>query len=197
MQLSENLITTIKILGFIALVINIAYVYYLIFRRKDMTVSEFFGASFFSKPIAIFIIELFFVLGILLSDPVYSRFENTNIGSFFEKESYRECYYVYIRPDDKYQKAYRVEADIIKGSYGYYDYNDEGHEIYVSLGNGYFLEKIYWDNGGYLTFLDEGDYPTIVDHARLYPGKETRVTDKYEETYYVTLTSEKVKRIAK
>lgn len=193
MEVYNAIKSVMPALAFIALIINVVYLYYILIRRKHESASEFFGAnSLLTKPGVIVIIEVVFVLGVFFSKPIYSKLENTNIGSFFEKESYKECYYVYIRPNDKYQKSYRVKADIIKGSYGYFDYNDDGDEIYVSLGNGYFLEKIYWDNGGYITFLNEGDYPTVVEHARLYPGKENRVTDENDKEYFVTLTSEKV-----
>lgn len=186
--------TILSILSMFIFVINLAYTNYLLRYRKHMSLSDFFGSKFFARPATIILMEIVFVAGILSTDTVYSNFENTNIGSFFEKEQYEESYYVYIRTDKKLQKSYRVKADIIKGSYGYFDYNDEGKEIYVELGNGYFLKKIHWDNGGYITFLHEDDYPTCTYRARLYPGKETYVYDEYDEEYFVTLTTEKAER---
>lgn len=89
-------------------------------------------------------------------------------------------------------KSYRCKADIYRGDYGYPAYTDEGEETFIIQGNGYFLEKVYWDNGGYLTFTDD-DFDESISLARIYPGKEALVTDYNDEEYYVTLTTEKVK----
>ena len=64
----------------------------------------------------------------------------------------------------------------------------------IAKGTGYFLEKVYWGNGGYLTFYDEENYLNTLSSIRLYPNKETKVIDYHNKVYYVTLTTEKAKK---
>ena len=170
------LVSTIAIY---AAIMDCFYVYYLLRGRKtDKQLSSYVG-NFFSQRNGILLCIMFSILGFILSPQVFDKFENTNIGSFLEKETYREQYYVYIRNNDKFSKSYRVKADIFKGPYGYETYTDDGEETFVVKGDGYFLEKIYWNNGGYLIFQNSDDF----SGAQLYPGDD----------YYVTLTTEKVK----
>lgn len=178
--------------SFYALYLNCFYAYYLLKGKKgNKTLTNYVG-NFFSKKKGILLCEILLVLGITSSPFIFCHFENTNIGSFLEKESYREQYYVYIRSNNKQSKSYRCKADIYRGDYGYPAYTDEGEETFIIKGNGYFLEKVYWDNGGYLTFTDD-DFLEITSSARIYPGKETLITDCHGDEYYVTLTTEKVK----
>ena len=158
--------------------------------------------SFHKKPKRMILCEILLVIGILLLPPVFNLYANTDIGSILEKASYEECYYVYVREDMNEAKAYKLKADIVKGDYGYSSYTDEGEETIVIQGNGYFLEKVYWGNGGYLTFLDESDLLggdsfggiwLLSPSSRVYPNREVSVTDKQDKTYYVTLTKEKAK----
>lgn len=60
----------------------------------------------------------------------------TTIGSMWAKNNFETQYYVYIQPDGATSKNYRVKGDISRQDGVYY------------------LEKIYWENGGYLTFTD-------------------------------------------
>ena len=154
--------------------------------------SDCLGVPFFAKPMGALLCELVLIVGLLLSPQFFSRFENTDIGSLLEKDSYRESYYVYVRSDKNEAKAYRLKADIRKGNYGHPDFTDEGEWTFRVEGNGYFLEKVYWGNGGYLTFLDEYETPDGGSSARVYPDRETRVSDYKDVTYYVTLTRDKV-----
>lgn len=180
------LVSTIAIY---AAIMDCFYVYYLLRGRKtDKQLSSYVG-NFFSQRNGILLCIMFSILGFILSPQVFDKFENTNIGGFLEKETYREQYYVYIRNDDKFSKSYRVKADIYKGSYGYETYADDGEDSSVVKGNGYFLDKIYWNNGGYLIFHNSDGF----SGARLYPGQEAKVTDYHGFDYYVTLTTEKVK----
>lgn len=179
-------------LSFFSLFLNCFYVYYLFKGKKDGSTLTSYVGNFFSKKKGILLCEIILVLGILSSPFVFRHFENTNIGSFLEKETYKEQYYVYIRNNNKQAKSYRCKADIYRGSYGYPSYTDEGEETFIIQGNGYFLGKVYWDNGGYLTFVDD-DWLEDTSSTRIYPGKEVLVIDYHDNEYYVTLTTEKAK----
>lgn len=191
-QAFKNIRLLLRIASFYALFLNCFYAYYLLKGKKSgKTLIDYVG-NFFSQKKGILLCEILFVLGILSSPFVFQHFENTNIGSFLEKESYREQYYVYVRSNNKQSKSYRCKADIYRGRYGYPSYTDEGEETFVIQGEGYFLEKVYWNNGGYLTFTDD-DWLEVTSSARIYPGKEVSVKDYHDNEYYVTLTTEKVR----
>ena len=183
-----------SVASIIAIFLNCFYLYYLFKGKKDgKTLTQYVG-KFFSKKSGIILCEIVMVCGILLSPPIYSNFENTTIGSFFEKETYSEKYYVYIRRDNSNAKAYKVKADILKSDYGYPTYTDEGEETVAIQGNGYFIKKIYWESGGYITFMDE--YEELYDginSTRIYPNRETSCEDVKGDTYYIMLTQEKAK----
>lgn len=79
-------------------------------------------------------------------------FGNEIINSWFEKpKEYTTQYWVYLEPNPKSTKNYRVEGDIEKVSLG-------------EDGWGYYLRTVYWDNGGNIDFDDcqlistKGDY---------------------------------------
>lgn len=136
--------------------------------------------SFHKKPKRMILCEILLVIGILLLPPVFNLYANTDIGSILEKDSYEESYYVYVREDMNKAKAYKLKADIVK--------RDFVDDPYIKC---YYLEKVYWGNGGYLTFLDADG--GVEDSARVYPGIEVSVSDKQDKTYFVTLTKEKAK----
>lgn len=188
-----KLISVFKILrmifytiAFYILYLEILYTIYILKWRKEGKTLENCVGKFFSQKQVIILCQLLLIIGVLSSPFVFSKFQNTNIGSFLEKESYQEQYYVYLRKDSNKAKSYRLKADIIRGNYGYSSW-DDGNEIFVVQGNGYFLEKVYWGNGGYLTFEDELESTS----ARIYPGRETQVIDVHDNKYYVTLTTQK------
>ena len=195
-----SLFKTIRILvaavSFYIVLLDFLYLRYLLKeKRRGKPFTEYMGV-FFSRKSVIVLCQVILILGVLFSRPIYSRFENTDIGSFFEKESYCEQYYVYLRNDSTKQKSYRLKADIIRSDYGYPSYVD-GEESFVVQGNGYFILKAYWGNGGYLTFVDENEFEMIGypnKSARIFPGVETKVQDYKGDIYYITLTDEKVKR---
>lgn len=191
-QTFKNIRLTLSVVSFYALYLNCFYAYYLLKGKKSYKTLTSYVGNFFSKKKGVLLCEILLVLGVLSWPFVFRHFENTNIGSFLEKETYREQYYVYIRNNDQQSKSYRCKADIYRGCYGYPSYTDEGEETFVMQGNGYFLEKVYWNNGGYLTFTNN-ELPEIISSARIYPGKETLVTDYHDDEYYVTLTTEKVR----
>lgn len=192
MQAFKSLRLFLWSISFCALFLNCLYVYYFLKGKKDGGTLTNYVGNFFSKKKGILMCEIILVLGVLSSPFVFRHFENSNIGSFLEKESYSEQYYVYIRNNNKQSKSYRCKADIYKGDYGYPSYTDEGEETFIIQGNGYFLEKVYWSNGGYLTFTNDNWLET-TSSARVYPGKEVLVKDYHDIEYYVTLTTEKVK----
>lgn len=61
---------------------------------------------------------------------------STTAGSMWAKNNFDTQYWVYIQPQNANSKNYRVKGDISRQDGVYY------------------LQKIYWDNGGYLTFTD-------------------------------------------
>jgi hypothetical protein len=72
---------------------------------------------------------------------VWSLFLNqwlgtTTVGSMWAKTNFDTQYWVYIQPDNADTKNYRVKGDISR-------YDGE-----------YSLNKVYWANGGYITFDD-------------------------------------------
>lgn len=83
----------------------------------------------------------FTLLGLFLFWIVWSLFLNqwlgsTTVGSVWAKTNFNTQYWVYLQPNNATSKNYRVKGDITR------------------LDGIYFLSKIYWDNGGYLTFDD-------------------------------------------
>ena len=195
MEYITSLFKTIRILfSSVSVYVILLDVFYLRYffkgRHYGKSLTDYVG-NFFSKKNVIILCQFVLILGIFFSPLVFSRFQNTNIGSFLEKDSYCEQYYVYIRDDATKQKSYRVKADIMRSDYGY-----EDGEGFVVQGKGYFVLKVYWGNGGYLTFVSEDElgitgYPDRS--VRVYPSSETRVYDYKHEDYYITLTTEKVK----
>lgn len=179
------------VVSFYMILVEALYVIYIIKWHKQGKSLESCVGKIFSKKKGIILCQILIVFGFLSSPFVFGKFQNTNIGSFLEKDTYCEQYYVYIRNNKKQSKSYRCKADICRGDYGYDSYTDEGEETFIVQGNGYFLEKVYWNNGGYLKFTDD-DWIDFTSSARIYPGKETLVTDCYDNDYYVTLTTEKV-----
>lgn len=176
--------------------INIAYLVYftydkLLKKGKWGSFKQFAG-PFLSKKVVIFIIETIFIIGIFVPPYSWLNKGTTTIGSVFEKDYYEEQYYVYIRKNTDSSKSYKVPADIRKGSYEYEDFDENGNSVFYELGEGYFIQKIYWDNGGFLTFPD--DFLDGSASCEIYLWEETYCTDINDEGYYITLTNEKAKR---
>lgn len=181
-----SLFKTLKILiwgiSFYMVLLNIMYLRYLLQGRKFGRSLEEYAGKFFSTKRGIVLAESIIALSIILSPPVFSHFENTNIGSFLEKDTYSERYYVFVRNDSAKAKSYRVKADIIRSSYSSSSYVDV---------NGYLLKKLYWPNGGYLIFIDEDDLYSNASNAEISPLEEAYCEDIEGNGYYVTLTLEK------
>lgn len=134
-------------------------------------------------------IKLFYVVWILAfllslpQMPVLFGYETTQIGDFYEAKEYTEEYYVIMsrQPQDKEsRKAYTLSAEIERSL----DYlcETDGHEVYEL---NYHINQLYFTNGGYLVF-DEPNYSIVQ------VGHESEVTDYHNNTYYITLTKEKV-----
>lgn len=101
-------------------------------------------------------------------------FQNEIIGSYFEKEYYSTKYYINLYPDKGNTKNYSLKADIQA------EYRD------VSMT--YCMGKIYFPNGGYLTFdnmINSKDHPLKLNEKVL-------VQDDNAKYWYVELTSRKV-----
>ena len=128
--------------------------------------------------------------------PVLFGYETTQIGDFYEAKEYTEKYYVLMsrQPQEKEnRKVYTLPADIERSLEYYYtedvyeDYYLQEHGGYDVYSQGYYIRKLHFPNGGYLTFDNMDDSLILV-------GIETEVIDYHEDTYYITLTSEKVNK---
>lgn len=165
--------------AFYVLIYDIAYIKYFVsfkkYKQPGETFGEFCGETFNKKKKKkIILCQVILLIGIFFSPFVFPHFQNTDIGSLLEKDVYNEQYYVYLRKDRTKAKSYRLKADIYKS--------------YVSLSeNIYFLETIYWGNGGYIDFDPS-------ESSRIYPNREATVYDCEDERYYVVLTTEKVNK---
>lgn len=83
------------------------------------------------------IVVVLVLVFLLVFGIIRSRFGNYKIGHWFEKRgAYTTQYWVYLEPDSKSTKNYRVKGDIRKELLG----SEEGW--------GYYLETVYWNNGG-------------------------------------------------
>lgn len=195
MSLFQTVRILFRIVALVIILVNIYWLYHIaVIKWHGETIDEYVGDIFPKNKKIILVFEVVMLLGFICSPRIFSKFENTNIGSFLESESYEEQYYVYIRRDTGKSKSYKVKADIIKGNYGHPLTTDDGDWTFTVDGNGYFLKKIYWDNGGYLTFLDDDEIYELDSNssARLYPLKEETCEDKKDDVYYIYLTTEKV-----
>lgn len=172
--------------------------------------------SFFLIMCAIFIYRLirrknvknnmFYIIGglfILLSlphIPVLCGYETTQIGDFYEAREYTEKYYVVMsREPESVQnrKKYTLPAEIERRTD--YLYTTEVYEDYYFQEHGgndiyrlaYHINYLYFPNGGYLTFVYDEVYEN-PEYSTVLLNQETKVTDYYDNDYYITLTSEKV-----
>jgi preprotein translocase subunit SecE len=123
---------------------------------------DFFKLNGLKQLIAITVIVLSLI-------PIYKYFYgNEVIGSFLEKtKPYEVQYYVNLFEDTKVTKNYRLKADITVQ-----DRNIE-------------LEKVYWPNGGYLTFYTN-------ENDSLEFNKKIYCVDSKGTIYYIELTNQKV-----
>lgn len=151
------------------------YIKYFFIDRKYGENLENCVGKLASKPKMVIIIVPMCVISILCVS-FYFGAGNTQIGSIFEKHNYQEKYYVYVTENTKQSKRYKIPADIyrIRGSVGDYTY---------------FVQKIYWPNGGYIDFTDNDN----IIGEKVIPLKEIEVDFSSEHNpIYITLTTEKV-----
>lgn len=94
------------------------------------------------------------------------------IGNFFEKSNYEEKYFVNVFESDKTSKNYRLPADIRRSEKTYY------------------VLKVYWPNGGNISFVDEDGY--TLNEPRIYINRKTRVLDRHDKDWIIELTKDRV-----
>ena len=104
------------------------------------------------------------IIGPLYSPIAFFGAGNTQIGSLLEKRYYEEQYFVQFR-SSSFEDPYMLIADIEKT-------RDEG----------YVINKVHFNNGGYITFSS----------MPIEPKEEVHIRDDNNEWYYITLTKEKV-----
>lgn len=118
------------------------------------------------------IAELSLVIVLLIIGSFYlpkvMGFGTTQIGSFYELPEYKEHYYVEMSREPKTvndRKEYVLPAEI------------------WHMSGGYYIQYLYFNNGGSLNFEDEEE--------SLILNKEVRLSDEEHDTYYITLTDRK------
>lgn len=77
-----------------------------------------------------------FILWVIWAFFLANIFGSKTIGSFWAKSNFDTQYWVYLEPDNAEAKNYRVKADISR------------------IDGDYWLEKVYWPNGGNSNFED-------------------------------------------
>lgn len=124
--------------------------------------------------------NLFLVICLLVwSKNTYSRIDgDESIGSFFEKPEYRTKYYVNLFPEASKSKNYRLAAEIHVYEESDEDYEGNSHAYKVIS-----IEKVYFNNGGFLYFDD-----CLVEF-----GEKTYCIDQNGKGWYIELTNLKVK----
>lgn len=124
--------------------------------------------------------NLFLVTCLLFfSKHTYSRINGDQaFNSFFEKPEYHTKYYVNLFPETSKSKNYRLVADI--HVYEEEEEYDDKSYLYKVIS----IEKVYFNNGGYLYF----------DDCRLEVGEKTYCIDQKGRGWYIELTNIKVKR---
>jgi hypothetical protein len=124
------------------------------------------------------LIGIILVFGYLVGIKQY--WGNTTIGSFFEKDIYTTQYYVNLFVNKDNVKSYRVKADIRAD---YIEYVDDKQRVY-------WIEKAYFNNGGYLTFYNEIENSNY--HTSLEFNKKVSVIDDNGKEWFVELTDIKI-----
>ena len=123
-------------------------------------------------------------------------YTTTQIGDYYEKAEYTENYVVFMSREpqkNENRKVYTLTAKISRSE----DYMSseisnnyitcEQHETDITM-LCYHIEKLYFNNGGYLNFDEVDSEYTILE-----PNKEYSVEDNKGDTYYITLTKQKAR----
>lgn len=169
------------IVFYIAIILD--YLKYFIYERtKEFSLRDRFGKKLGSKKA---IATIFVATIISLGYSIISIFNigNTQIGSFWEKKDYEECYYVYMTQNPKETKRYKLKADI-------------HHSRHIGEDEHYNILALYFPNGGYITFYETDDEGRLMYGDKLLLNEETCITkqndeDDTKEEYYITLTNQK------
>ena len=119
---------------------------------------------------------------------------STQIGNFYEARTYTEKYIVYMSKAPKTnenRKVYtlsahisRFEEEVGTDTTTHYITGERDERPVERLC--YHINKLYFDNGGYIDFSYTDSYLTI-----LILNEEVEVTDNEGNIYYITLTAQK------
>lgn len=124
------------------------------------------------------------VISLILAIPYTPKafgYKTTDIGDFYEADTYTEKYYVIMSRDSEdveNRKEYTLPAKI-----------ERRYNVYNELR--YYINRLYFPNGGYLVF----DYDEALEDSErtdIELNKETEVIDYHDDCYYITLTDKKV-----
>lgn len=93
-------------------------------------------------------IALAVIIAWIVMIAIINNYGNEVIGSFFEKREYKTQYWVYLQPDNANTKNYRVKAEI-----------ERAQEDDLLR---YYLNRVFWDNGGYSYFDNSCNFVDAV-----------------------------------
>jgi len=137
------------------------------YGKRDGTISDMPNRAFMWT-------TLVFAIGLIFGTPYFG----TKVpGSFFERDEYREMFYVNLFPDEQRVKSYRVPASILVYLEGGYDYDND--PVYWRA---YKIQFAIMPNGGKVTFGFSDDY------VPLELGSTVTVYDDDERPWGVELT---------
>lgn len=130
--------------------------------RNSIFLSSCYDRSFLDPFIKVILLCF---AAVMVYGNIYLMSPRTQIGSIGEAENYSAKYVVEVSRNQT--TFYKLPADIHRE-----------HEVSSSK---YFIDKVYWPNGGWLYFGDD---------ALLLPEKEYELEAQDGEAFYVTLTKE-------
>lgn len=104
-----------------------------------------------------------------------SYWGNDVIGSAFSRNNFSTSYYVNISQDINTSKAERLKADLRQET------SDDGSKNII-------LERVYLDDGGYISFLKAEDYEITLNFK-----EKALCVDDDGKKWYIELTGDKAK----
>ena len=132
-------------------------------REKEKPYEKFSDISkwFNDYPIRFILIGIAVILFTLWSNAWFK--ELIGYDNIETKPSGTYCYYVEITGNKKYTLPAKVNVDV---------YSDEVAEGKSQTYHDYYIEKVYWSNGGYLYFGDNDERMEVNDSITLYDQDE-------------------------
>lgn len=137
-----------------------------IFKKKELTTKRFIS-WFMGVELKQQLITIGVGFCVIVTIAANTKLGSTNIGGLFERINYTESYYVNLFPENANDKNYKVKAEIEK------------------IGNGYYISKAYFSNGGYITFNNNGTDKSLKVSSKI------GIYDDEDKYWRVELTTQK------